>query len=245
MLLGRLVAFTLAMLWMSAVAQGQGWFQCQPGQRQVLYGGGIRCQCPDGTWANYLSPCPNSQQPLPSIDFDSTPSTPRESMLQAARQRIWDFVKAFRQDLSGTAPLSSSIPNQSTIAPPKGYSAAFEQQPKTAPSAQPNAVLFSNTPIARTSPATLPASPSKLPAGKAVTCGAGQRPSAQGAFCELDPNQAPQNRPTQSTPRPTGSYAACVALSSNTGAFASNSTPPSCVMADGYTYYKDGRAPTR
>jgi len=246
-LFGRLVALVLTMLWMpSAHTQD---FTCQPGQTRVLRGGGYQCQCPDGTYAAWLSPCP-SQKLVPSIDFDS-PSTPHESLLQAAQQRIREIANSVRLELFGSAPLSSSISNQpTTIASPKGYSASFEQQPKAPPpdyshlprlpestnpraAAQPNNLL-NKTPIAAT-PATQSSSPSK---GSVVNCGVGQRLSAKGNFCELDPNLTP-SRPVQS--QPTGSYAACVALRSNTGAFATGSQPPSCVMDDGSIYYSDGR----
>jgi hypothetical protein len=221
--------FVLTTLWMST-AHAQGYFQCQPGQTRVQRGEGIQCQCPDGTYANYLSPCPNSQK-LPPIDFNSIQRmTPHESKLIAALQWIGEKSQAARQGLFGSAPLSSIANQPLTVAPPPGFLASFEQQPKAAPlppgtspftrlpevvpqaPAQSNDLL-NKAPIATMSPAKQPASPSK---GSAVNCGAGQRPAAQGNFCELDPNQAPQN-PAQSAPRPTGSYAACMALSSNTG----------------------------
>ncbi|MEY9748812.1 hypothetical protein ABIF65_008186 [Bradyrhizobium japonicum] len=240
MLFGRLVAVVLTLLWMP-VADAQD-FMCQPGQTRILGGGGYQCQCPDGTYANYLSPCPSSQK-LPSIDFESAPSTPKVNKLQAAQQRIREIANAVRRELLGGVPLSSSIANQpTTIAPPRGYSASFEQQPKTpSASGQPNDLL-NKSPIAAMPPLKQSTSPNK---SGAANCGAGQRPSAQGTFCELDPNQSQQNRPAQSAPKPTGSYATCIALSSNTGAFATNSQSPTCMMADGYTYYKDGRSPTR
>lgn len=253
----RSVLFVLAMLWMPA-AHAQG-FQCQPGQTLVTTSGGMQCQCPDGTYANYLSPCPN-QQKLSPVDFNNAGRmTPQRSKILAALQWIGEKMQASRQGLYGSAPLSSATEKQSsTVAPPPGFLASWEQQPKAPPlppgyspftrlpevtrqtPAQPNDLL-NKAPMATTSPAKQPASPSK---GSAVNCGVGQRQSAQGNFCELDPNQATRNRPVQSAPQPTGSYAACVALRSNTGAFAPSSSPPSCIMDDGLTYYKGGRTPT-
>lgn len=209
-----------------------------------------------------LPNCRDSYQPQPQAEMPTAPNqgpSPRESLLMKAFAFIGATGQLGRSQVDRSMRLSDTVENQPTKPlPPIGFTASWEKQakvstppginpftllPETAPRAatQPNSLLNS-APLARTPPTTLSASPSK---GTAVNCGAGQRPSAQGNFCELAPNQAPQNRSTQSTPPPTGSYATCVALSANTGSFASKSSPPSCVMADGYTYYSDGRTPTR
>src|SRR5262245_60985330 len=55
----------IAVVWLalSSASFAQFGFTCPPGSRPVSGGGGMMCQCPDGSFAGLYSGCPSYQQP--------------------------------------------------------------------------------------------------------------------------------------------------------------------------------------
>jgi hypothetical protein len=59
-------------LFVASVIHAQAQFQCPPGSTPVSGGGGLMCQCPDGSYAGLYTGCRQQQRTRPQIPLGST-----------------------------------------------------------------------------------------------------------------------------------------------------------------------------